>query len=410
MQTIYLPAHLWFIFRLIKWRTPSPVSRWFIVLVFGLWGIVFGSFTETMLLLFLNNNAIYTFGVSYQLISTLAATMAFLIWNLYVAGNVTIVENKAFRAFIYMISLLVALTVATDPLHHLFYEKLVLGEPVIHGKLFIPCVLIVYGMLFSGWIISLVHIVKNGEDKLKRALIFSMYPLLPGIANLIRSLTGFTLIDVNPVVMTVCIFCLYSMVFKDRYVSILPASIEQALEQTESIVFTVDKKTGRTSYANKAAREQYSGAVQGMTKAVRNAGEQFEAAFGGRFFKVNVSDMQDELLVTATDLSEIKKQQEALLSRIKESTDILNDLEEKKRNIDAYIDFLYKIPNLKEKWEMFSAAEEESKEAFRKMESNLKAALDKEKGSETLLNENLLISEKTIGKIREAVALLREDM
>ncbi|MBP5248898.1 MAG: hypothetical protein J6Z46_02720 [Lachnospiraceae bacterium] len=410
MQTIYLPAHLWFIFRLIKWRTPSPVSRWFIVLVFGLWGIVFGSFTETMLLLFCKNNVIYTFGVSYQLVSTLAATMAFLIWNLYVAGNVTIVENKAFRVLIYIISLFVALTVATDRLHHLFYEKLVLGEPVIHGKLFIPCVLVVYGMLFSGWIISLVHIMKNGEDKLKRALIFSMYPLLPGLANLIRSLTGFTLIDVNPVVMTVCIFCLYSMVFKDRYVSIMPASIEQALEQTESIVFMADKDTGKITYANKAAREQYADAVKGMTGTLKTSGGQLETSFGGKFFKVNVSDMQDDLLVTATDVSEIKKQQETLLSQIKESTGILADLEEKKRNIDAYIDFLYKIPNLKEKWEMFSATEEESKEAFRRMESNLKAALDKEKGSETLLNENLLISEKTIGKIREAVALLREDM
>ena len=26
MQAVYLPAHLWFILRLIKWRTPSPVS------------------------------------------------------------------------------------------------------------------------------------------------------------------------------------------------------------------------------------------------------------------------------------------------------------------------------------------------------------------------------------------------
>ncbi|MBQ1850430.1 MAG: hypothetical protein II139_08695, partial [Lachnospiraceae bacterium] len=98
----------------------------------------------------------------------------------------------------------------------------------------------VYGMLFAGWIISLVHIVKFGEDKLKRALIFSMYPLLPGITNLIRSLTGFTLIDLNPLVMTVCILCLYFMVFKNKYVSILPASMEQALEQTGNVLFTYD--------------------------------------------------------------------------------------------------------------------------------------------------------------------------
>ncbi|MBR6380899.1 MAG: hypothetical protein IKS07_04385, partial [Lachnospiraceae bacterium] len=52
MQIVYLPAHLWFIYKLIKRSTPSPVSRWFIVLVFGLWGIVLGGFIETMLLVF----------------------------------------------------------------------------------------------------------------------------------------------------------------------------------------------------------------------------------------------------------------------------------------------------------------------------------------------------------------------
>ena len=59
---------------------------------------------------------------------------------------------------------------------------------------------------------------------------------------------------------------------------------------------------------------------------------------------------------------------------------------------------------------MFSTAEEESREAFQKMEENLKAALVIDADSESLLGENILISEKTIGKIREAVALLREDM
>ena len=409
MQAIYLPAHLWFIARLIKWRTPSPVSRWFVVLVFGLWGIVFGSFTETVLLLFWKNNAVYAFGVYYQLISTMLATMAFLIWNLYVAGNVRVVENKAFRTFVYGITLAVVIIICTDPLHHQFYEKLILEETVIHGKAFAPCVLIVYGMLFAGWIISLVHIIKFGEDKLKRALIFSMYPLLPGITNLIRSLSGFTLIDLNPLVMTVCILCLYFMVFKNKYVSILPASMEQALEQTGNVLFTYDPEKGTIGYSNRAARERYSQAISEIVADISKGVKQFAGKYDGKYLKGTVSAVGEELLVTATDVTEIKKQQEALLSQIRESTELLKELEEKKRNIDAYLDFLYEIPNLKEKWERFSTAQEQSKEAFAKMEENLRRSLEQGADPQDLLGENLLISEKMIRSIREAVALLKED-
>lgn len=409
MQAIYLPAHLWFIARLIKWRTPSPVSRWFVVLVFGLWGIVFGGFTETVLILFWKNNSVYAFGVYYQLTSTMLATMAFLIWNLYVAGNMRVVENKVFRAFVYTLTLVVIFVIFTDPLHHQFYERLILDEPVIHGKAFAPCVLVVYGMLFAGWIISLVHIVKFGEDKLKRALIFSMYPLLPGITNLIRSMTGFTLIDLNPLVMTVCILCLYFMVFKNKYVSILPASMEQALEQTGNVLFTYDPEKGTIGYANRAARERYSKAIEEITADLHKDAKQFAGKYDGKYLKGTVSLVENELLVTATDVTEIKKQQESLLSQIRESTELLKELEEKKRNIDAYLDFLYEIPNLKEKWERFSAAQEQSKEAFAKMEENLRRSLEQGADPKDLLGENLLISEKTIKSIREAVALLKED-
>ena len=70
---------------------------------------------------------------------------------------------------------------------------------------------------------------------------------------------------------------------------------------------------------------------------------------------------------------------------------------------------MYEIPNLKEKWERFSAAQEQSKEAFTKMEENLRRTLEQGTDPKDLLNENLLISEKTIRSIREAVALLKED-
>ena len=297
----------------------------------------------------------------------------------------------------------------TDPLHHQFYEQLILEEPVIHGKVFAPCVLIVYGMLLAGWMISLVHIIKFGEDKLKRALIFSMYPLLPGITNLVRSLTGFTLIDLNPLVMTVCILCLYTMVFKNKYVSILPASMEQALEQTGNILFTYDPDKGTINYSNRAAKEQYSKAISEIIFVLNGDAKQFAGKYDGKYLKGTVSTVGQELLVTATDITEIKKKQEALLSQIRESTELLKELEGKKRDIDAYLDFLYEIPNLKEKWERFALAQEQSREAFIRMEENLRRSLEQGANPKDLMGENLLISEKTIRSIREAVALLRED-
>ena len=413
MEAVYLPAHLWFLHRLIKGRMPSPVWRWCIVLVGGLWGIVCGGFIETVLLLFWNNNKVYAFGVSYQLASTIAATMAFLLWNLYIAGHVKLAENHAFRRFVFGLSAATATVVVTDPATHYFYKKLVLGEPVVHGILFVPCVFAVYGMLIAGWIISLVHIARHGEDKLRRAVIFSMYPLLPGAVNLIRSITGFTLIDVNPIVMTVCIACLYSMVFRRHMVSIMPASIEQALEQTGSILFTVDSGSGEILYRNRLAEDRYSESVAEMIAVWKSGNEstRFEGRFAGNYLKANVSVLGDgeQLLFTATDVTEIKRQQEDLLARIKESTSLLQELEEKKRNTDAYIDMLYRIPNLKEKWEKLTAATEESRAAFGAMEENLKAALEQSEDADERLGENLLISERTIAKIREAVATLRED-
>lgn len=410
MEAIYLPIHLVFIILLIKNKMGTPVSKWFIILIIGLWGIVGGGFIETSLLLFCNNNVAYVIGVDYQLFSTTVGTMAFLIWSLYIAGHVKVVENKWFRTFIYAISFATVLIIWTNPLHGLFYEKLVLGQAVVHGKLFNPCLLVVYGMLFAGWIISIVNILKRESDKVRRIVYFSLYPLLPGIANLIRSLSGFTLIDMNPLVMSVCIFCLYSMVFKRGYVSILSASMQQAFDQTDSILFVIDKNTGKITDANRIAKEQYQVAVVEIAANFDQGKGYFEGKFGGYDLKVKMSKLDDEILVSAIDVSEIKRYHDTIAGQIKESLSLLKELEEKKRNIDAYLDALYQIPHLKEKQELFAEAEEDAIDAFKKMGENLKSALENGEDSESLLQDNLVISENTITKIRAAVALLKEEM
>ena len=185
--------------------------------------------------------------------------------------------------------------------------------------------------------------------------------------------------------------------------------MEQALEQTGNILFTYDPDKGTIKYSNRAAKEQYSKAISEIIFVLNGDAKQFAGKYDGKYLKGTVSTVGQELLVTATDITEIKKKQEALLSQIRESTELLKELEGKKRDIDAYLDFLYEIPNLKEKWERLALAQEQSREAFVRMEENLRRSLEQGANPKDLIGENLLISEKTIRSIREAVALLKED-
>lgn len=188
MQATYLPVHLFFIIKLIKYRQPSPVWRWFILVVLGLWGLIAGRLAETLLYMFWQNDTAYAIEVDFTLASTTVATMSFLFWNLYISGNDRLANSRGFRYTIKAVSVTVCCIFITNPIHHLFYEHLELNGLKSHGKLFPVCVLIVYGMLFAGLVISIVHIIRHENEKIKRIIVFSMYPLLPGILNLVRSL------------------------------------------------------------------------------------------------------------------------------------------------------------------------------------------------------------------------------
>ena len=250
-QGIYLPLHLIFIIGLIRNRRSSPIWQLFIVIVSGLWVMVSGRFLETIYYMFVKENNFYKFAVYYQLVGTTIATFSFLLWNMYLAKYDKLTSSKIFKAFLCIIAFLIIIIIVTNDLTHLFYTKLVGGEPVEHGKLFYVCLLLVYGALFIGYIISLIHIIKHGKDKIKRIIVFSMYPLLLAIAALVRSITKVDEVDFTPIIMFLSIGSLYLIVFKYRYISFVNKTKETILEKIDSIIIEYDLDSKDIIYQNK---------------------------------------------------------------------------------------------------------------------------------------------------------------
>lgn len=411
MQAAYLPMHLFFVVLLLKQRQPSPVWRGFIVVVSGLWIMVSGRFFETLSYLFLPDNRLYTFAVIWQLVGTTCATAAYLKWNLRLAGHDKFAENRLFSVLLILTALFVCVVICTNSLHHLFYSKLVMGEPVGHGPLFLPCLLIVYGMLFAGYIISLIHIIRKEQDKLRRIIVFSLYPILPAAAALIRSITKVDRLDYTPIIMTVSILCLYLIVFRLRYVNLVPQSVESALRETKSAIFTFDPKTGEIRYRNEAV-SSIAALLPAIKERLSENPQPFEGLYDGRYLKTAVSEVPEsaELLVTVSDYTDLYEKQETLEKEIAENNRVLAELEEKKRDLDAYLEALLNIPNLREKQEILNAMQESLPGVFASISDNLTQALEDPEGAESSLKDNLVITEKAIGEIRAAVTGLREGL
>ncbi|MBP5312488.1 MAG: hypothetical protein J6112_06620 [Clostridia bacterium] len=410
MQAAYLPAHFILILQLIRKRQPTPIWRWFIVVVVGLWVMISGRLFETLAYLFLPVNGFYVFAVYYQLVGTSFATSAYLIWNLYLAGHDRLSENRIFKTVMLALSGTVSLIICTNSFHHLFYEKLVMGEQVVHGKLFLPCLLIVYGTLFAGWLVSVVHIIRKEKEKIRRLVVFSLYPILPAAAALIRSITGVDTLDYMPIIMTVSIICLYLMVFRYRYVDIVSQSVENALENTRSALLVYDIAKGETVYKNKAC-ELYTEAIPEIIQGLTGKTEAVEQ-FGEKTLHISGSVLAETelVLITVNDISEIANERRMIENDIAEQSRMVAELEDKKRNIDAYLSTLYEIPHLREKQEMIVSAQEEINSAFRTIESDLCNAKDVDSDAETALLDGIRTAQTTMASVRTTVAALREEI
>lgn len=266
LQGIYLPIHLIFIVSLIKNRKPTPIWHFFIVVVIGLWIMVSGRFLETIAYIFYPNNDFYVFAVYYQLVGTTFASFAFLLWNLYLARCDKLANKPIFRIVLFSVAAIISIFVCTNSLHHLFYEKLVMGEQVQHGKLFYLCLVLVYAALFIGYIISIIHIIRKEKNKAIKIIVFSLYPLLPAVTALVRSITGVDELDFTPIIMFVAVFCLYIIVFKFNSLSLISKSIESVLEEIPNIVVLYNPQKGILYQNNKEKKELVDKAIEEVNK------------------------------------------------------------------------------------------------------------------------------------------------
>ena len=89
-----------------------------------------------------------------------------------------------------------------------------MGQRVVHGQLFAFCVTWTYLILIAGYIISIIYTFRAGRDILKRFVMFSIFPLLPAVVTLIRSVSGIDKLDYTPVFMAVSFFLLYLIVIQ----------------------------------------------------------------------------------------------------------------------------------------------------------------------------------------------------
>ena len=401
LQGIYLPIHLVFIVSLIKNRKPTPIWHFFIVVVIGLWIMVSGRFLETIAYIFYPNNDFYVFAVYYQLVGTTFASFAFLLWNLYLARCDKLANKPIFRIVLFSVATIISIFVCTNSLHHLFYEKLVMGEQVQHGKLFYLCLVLVYAALFIGYIISIIHIIRKEKNKAIKIIVFSLYPLLPAVTALVRSITGVDELDFTPIIMFVAVFCLYIIVFKFNSLSLISKSIESVLEEIPNIVVLYNPQKGILYQNNKEKKELVDKAIEEVNK--QNNVKSFELVFYDSHFYIEINKDDDNELIIINNIDDVYLERKAIEESIVEAEKLINDLNEKKNTIQTYINALYDLPDLKEKVTSLTNAQKIVLSNIAIIKEHFIVIKNNPKNSEALLKETATLCQETIMIIRKAV-------
>ena len=422
LQSTFLFYGLFLIIRLFKTPVPSPVWQWFVILCISVWLWVSGRFLESILYLFIPHNALYVFAANYQYIGLSMSSTSYFIWNLYLASKSSIADNYWFRTFIFLIPLAVILLAFTNQYHHLFYIKLVMGERVIHGSLFLPCLLSLFVILLLGFCIAAVNIIRQGDQIVLKLLLFMAIPFLPASALIIRSISGVDLLDVTPLVMAFSYYFLYLVIFKYKYVNISAASIHAVLAQTAHPVCIFNCTTGSFSYYNQAAQESYTAALREMAASdaftshasalSQSSPASWEGYYAGVYLRVSLQlwENPNTLLVTATDLTDYDRDLKALNEQIALLEKASSELDEENRNIDAYIDALtqatdvhYQQGRLSVVYELIQTSYEQVSYNFNRLQQEDPAA-----DAHALLEDNMQCIRQCLKDIRSTVSLLKE--
>ena len=410
IQSAYLIMHLLFIMVLFRRRQPSPVWFWFFCFCVATWIWVSGRFMETIVYLFFpTNHGFYQFAANYQYIGDTTAAAFYLLWVLYLSGRDRLASSGWFRALVFSGPVITCLLVFTNPWHHLFYTKLDMGERVGHGPLFVPCLLGSFLLLLAGYIVSIRFVLGTGRDRLKQLIMFSLFPLLPVAAILVRSISGIDRFDYTPIVMTICVASLYQIIFKHHYVNIVSLSIREVIDQTEHPIGIYDSSKGDWSYVNRAAAHGYERALRQIAAGLSDTPGSLEDDFNGRHMTVDVMPLagSPSVLVAATDMSGIHREQSELERQIRELEALRTGLDEARRNIDAYLGTLPDPEKIRRRQELIASTRELADDVFRRVEENLHTARSDPGKAEAALRENLDLTREGIEAIRSAVTQLR---
>ena len=410
IQSAYLIMHFLFIMVLYRRRQHSPVWIWFFCFCVATWLWVSGRFMETIVYLFFPaDNGFYQFAANYQYIGDTTAAAFYLLWILYLSGKDRLASSGWFRVLVFSGPLITCLLVFTNPWHHLFYTKLDMGQRVEHGPLFVPCLFESFLLLLAGYIVSIRFVLRTGRDQVKQLIMFSIFPLLPVAAILVRSISGIDRFDYTPIVMTVCIASLYQIIFTHHYVNIVSMSIREVIDQTEHPIGIYDLSAEKWNYVNHAAAYAYEGVMRQLSARLSNVSSGLEDDFDGRHMTVDVMPLTGSrsILIAATDMSEIYREQSALEEQIRELETLRMGLDEAKRNIDAYLETLPDLQNLKCRQELIASTLEQADDVFRRVEENLSTAKSDPEHAEAALRENLELTRDGITAIRSVVTQLR---
>ena len=410
IQAAYLIMHLLFIRALYRRRHFTPVWIWFFSFCIALWIWVSGRFMETVVYLFFpGNNAFYQFAANYQYIGNTTAVSFYLLWVLYLSGRDRLASSSWFRTLVFASPVITCGLVFTNPWHHLFYTKLDMGQRVAHGALFVPCLFCSFLILLAGYIVSIRFVLGTDRDRLRQIVMFSLFPLLPVTAILVRSISGIDRFDYTPIVMAICVASLYQIIFKHHYVNIVSLSIREVIEQTEHPISICDTQTGQWLYANHIAMGEYEGAMQQICGRLHDAPGGMEGDFDGKHMTVRVMPLSGgaSTLIAATDMTGIFREQSELEGQIRALEHLRLELDEARRNIDAYLETMPAPEETRQRQDLLAAAHGMASGVFRRVEENLEAAGRNPEEAERLLRENLELTRDGITAIRSTVARLR---
>jgi len=410
MQSAYLIGHALFIVMLYRKRQPTPVWRWFFLAAIAMWLWVSGRFMESIVYLFFPaNNDAYVFAANYQYIGNTTATVSYVIWIFHLSGYNRMASSLPLKVLLFSCPVVICTLVFTNQWHHLFYSKLVMGERVGHGPLFMPCLIWTYLILLTGYITSIRFVLKTGRDIAKKLFMFSLFPVVPAIGVLVRSLSGVDRVDYTPIVMAVAMFSLYQIIFSYHYVNIISASVREVIEQTAHPICLYSPDKAAMTYLNRAARDRADASVD-MISRIGSEKRSFVEEYDGKHWKIDVTPFPEggSILVAGTDVSDIVREQQALDRQIVELESLRQTLEESNRNIDAYFESLCNMEGLRDKQALISETYGAIRQTLQRVNGNLLSAKGRPGKAEDALRENLALTRQCIAAIRQAVARLKE--